>query len=229
MEFEHGRMIIGETCIDAKVEKGFLRCIEKLIFEARTMIETKIDSDPFFGLTYDPYSPSAKDEEVVKWMCESSIKANVGPMAAVAGAIDRYVMEHLISSGCEHAILDNDGDIAMISNDPVVTILYSGEEDLPLLTITLEPCGEMLSICTSSSKVGHSVSLGNCSLASVISYDPALADACATRLGNLCKISPENGVEEVNSIEGIIGCFVINNDQIALCGNFPIDGLIQEK
>lgn len=229
MEFEHGRIIVGETCIDAKVEKGFMHCIERLIVEARTIIERRIDSDPFFGLTYGPYPPSAEDEEIVKWMCGSSVKANVGPMAAVAGAVDRYIMEELISSGCRYAILDNDGDIAMISDDPVITVLYSGEEDLPLLTTTLEPSGEMLSVCTSSSKIGHSVSLGNSSLASVISHDPALADACATRLGNLCKISPESGVEEVDSIEGVVGCLAISNGRIALCGNFPIDGLTPEK
>ena len=225
MQTEHGRIIVNETCIDAKVEKGFLRMVEDLIVEARSQILKKIDSDPFFGTTYDPYKASTKDEKIVQWMCDASSAADVGPMAAVAGAVDRYVLEALVSMGCGYIVLDNDGDVAMKCNVPVVAVLYSGDEDVPLISSTLEPEGEMLSICTSSGKIGHSVSFGNSSLASVISRDPVLADACATRLGNLCTSSPENAVEQVCSIANVIGCFAAVNGQVAMCGDFPIDGL----
>ncbi len=225
VQTEHGRIIVNETCIDAKVEKGFLRKVEGLIVEARSQILEKIDSDPFFGTTYDPYEASSKDEKIVQWMCDASSAAEVGPMAAVAGAVDRYVLEALVSAGCGYIVLDNDGDIAMKCNDPVLAILYSGDEEVPLISSTLEPEGEMLSICTSSGKIGHSVSFGNSSLASVISQDPTLADACATRLGNLCRSSPEDAVERVCSVDGVIGCFAAVNRQVAVCGDFPIDGL----
>ena len=225
MHIEHGRIIVGETCIDAKVEEGFLRRIEPLIAEARTQIESKIDSDPFFGLTYEPYSASPDDGIVVRWMCAASEKADVGPMAAVAGAVDRYVAESIAAEGCGYIVLDNDGDIAMLTDSPVSVLLYPGDEGFPLLSATLEPDGSMLSICTSSGKVGHSVSLGECSLASVISGDSALADACATRLGNLCKGPIDLAAEEVGSIAGVQGCFAVDGDSVAISGYFPLDGL----
>ena len=211
VQTEHGRIIVGETCIDARVEKGFLKKVEDLIAEARSQIMEKIDSDPFFGTTYDPYKASAKDENIIRWMCDASSAPEVGPMAAVAGAVDRYVLEALASEGCRYIALDNDGDVAMKCDDPVVAILYSGDEEIPLISSTLEPKGGMLSICTSSGKIGHSVSFGNSSIASVISRDPVLADACATRLGNLCASAPENAVERVCSIDGVIGCFATVN------------------
>lgn len=225
VQTEHGRIIVNETCIDAKVEKGYLCMVETLIAEARSQIEDKIDSDPFFEVTYEPYTPSANDERIVRWMCDASSAADVGPMAAVAGAIDRYVLEALTSAGCGHIILDNDGDTAMLCDDPVVVILYSGDEDMPALSSTLEPRGEMLSVCTSSGRIGHSISFGSSSMASVISRDPALADACATRLGNLCRGDPGHATELVCSIDGVIGCFAVDDGHVALCGDFPIDEL----
>lgn len=227
MRTEHGRIIVGETCIDARVQEGFLRKVEMLIAEARWQIESKIRTDPFFGLTYEPCAPSRYDDTVVEWMCSASMTAGVGPMAAVAGAIDRYVAESLAADGCENLILDNDGDVAMMCNDPVKVLIYPGDKALPLMSATLEPEGSMLSICTSSGRIGHSISLGDCSIASVVSRDPALADACATRLGNLCKGPIDLAVEDVGSIIGVQGCLVADRDCVAIFGDFPLEGLMR--
>lgn len=223
MEIEHGRFIIGETCIDATVEKGYLQDVEDFIVEARGQILSKIQSDPFFEITYDPYKVDPDDTELIKLMCRSSEKAGVGPMATVAGAIDCYILERLSDLGCRHVILDNDGDIAMLSDTEVTVGMYSGLDDMPLLVATLNPCGKPLGVCTSSGRVGHSVSLGDSDMATVIACNAALADACATKLGNLCSGDLSRAVEDVCAIDGVMGCFAICDGKIAKCGEFNMD------
>lgn len=225
MMVEYGRFVIGETCIDATVEKGYLCKIDDLITEAREQIENKIESDPFFKFTYDPYKANSNDSALIKSMCESSLKAGVGPMASVAGAIDDYVLQGLSDIGCRHAVLDNDGDIVVLSDGDVVIGLYSGLDDLPLFTTTLKSNGSPLGICTSSGKIGHSVSLGDSDMATVIACDAALADACATKLGNLCSGDVSDAVESIYSIEGVVGCLAVCDGRIAKCGEFDIDGM----
>ena len=63
--------------IDAAVE-GIIR--------ARQAVERCIAGDPFFGATFEPYTPESEDPVVLR-MVSAAMKAGVGPMAAVAGAI----------------------------------------------------------------------------------------------------------------------------------------------
>lgn len=225
MNLEHGRFVIGETCIDATVEFGYLKYVENLITEARSEILEKISKDSFFELTYSPYPSNDDDPETIRLMCESSERADVGPMASVAGAIDYHVMRGLSEKGCRRMILDNDGDLGIISDIDVNIGLYTGLDEIPLFTITVNSKGKPLGVCTSSGKIGHSVSLGNCDMATVIADNPVLADACATKLGNLCIDNPERAVEMIYSIDGVRGCMAVCNGVVAKCGDFEINEL----
>lgn len=218
---ENTLVVIGETRIQATVEQGFTESLKNLILEARRQIESMIAADPFFQMTYAPYPMKDTYGPIISKMCEAAAKADVGPMAAVAGAIDGYVLDRLIENGCRHAVLDNDGDIAMISDSPVRIGLCASLDGIPDMGITLHPDGEPLSICTSSGRIGHSVSLGNSDLASVIAYDPALADACATALGNSAASDPIRESERICAIEGVVGCLLIADGDAVICGDFP--------
>lgn len=222
MGLEHGRIVVGETCIDATVESGFLASVEDLIFECRTAIESKIASDPFFGSTYDPYPMCDTDPVPVKWMCMASAAAGVGPMAAVAGTVNRYVMEKLRSMGCGHIVLDNDGDLAITSDRSMTVGIYTGSDRFPLIPLEIDPAPEGVGICSSSGNVGHSVSLGSSDSATVIARDPSLADACATRLGNMSDHDPADACEEICAVDGVIGAILISEDVISVCGDVLI-------
>ena len=71
--------------------------------------------------------------------------------------------------------------------------------------------------------MGHSLSFGDCELATVVAKDAALADSAATLVCN--SISSENNVEQVlekvGQIEGIGGILVVKNNRIGLWGNLP--------
>ena len=53
----------------------------------RIEIEQFIRKDKFFQVTFKPYKCPNNAPEIIKKMCESSERLNVGPMATVAGII----------------------------------------------------------------------------------------------------------------------------------------------
>ena len=95
-----------QSHIDAAVE-GIIR--------ARQAVERCIAGDPFFGATFEPYTPES-DEPVVLRMVSAAKKAGVGPMAAVAGAIAWSGIEAMKEAGAGMGVVDNGGDIALFSD-----------------------------------------------------------------------------------------------------------------
>jgi ApbE superfamily uncharacterized protein (UPF0280 family) len=111
-------------------------------------------------------------------------------MAAVAGAIAEYVGRALLPLS-EEVIVENGGDIFIFSKRERLAAVYAGDSPLSgRLAVALKPRGGpgtagAFGVCHSSGTVGHSLSFGKADAALVISEDCALADAAATRLGNL--------------------------------------------
>ncbi len=66
--------------------------------------------------------------------------------------------------------------------------IFSGTEKLNNeLAFVIEEADTPLAICSSSGRMGHSTSLGNCDLATLVAKGAALADAAATQAANLVK------------------------------------------
>ena len=89
--------------------------------------------------------------------------------------------------------------------------------------MTVDPAGGC-GVCTSSGTVGHSLSLGRADAAMVLARDCALADAAATRLGNLAAGPDEleAALAEVCAIDGVVGALLITGDRIGIKGNITI-------
>ena len=84
--------------------------------------------------------------------------------------------------------MDNGGDIYLKAVEPVIVALGTGTTKLAdRLAFRVQPQETPISICSSSGKMGHSMSLGLCDLATIVAKDAALADAAATQAGNLVK------------------------------------------
>jgi ApbE superfamily uncharacterized protein (UPF0280 family) len=213
---------IAETAVTIICDRKFIKIAKDAIFEARSQIELKISKDAFFGTTYDPYAASPDDGCVVKRMCLASLSANVGPMAAVAGAIAEYAVGKMKDAGCKYAIVDNGGDIALFTDRDVFIGMYAdvnGER----LSLRIPATKHILGVCSSSASVGPSVSFGRTEISTVISNNVTLADACATRLGNLVKNADtmEEALEDVCGIDGVIGCLAYCDGMLAMCGDVP--------
>lgn len=218
------RIVMGETCVDVTADARFLRLAEPAAAEARRAVESRIAEDPFFGTTYSPYPASPGDHPVVRSMCEASVAASVGPMAAVAGAIASHVVEAMREAGCAYAIADNGGDVTVLSDREISVGIGTGDPGMPAFAISVGPTDGIVGVCSSSARVGHSVSLGGSDVCTVVAEDVALADACATALGNMAGSGADLGesAERIRSIPGVVGCLAVAGGKVSVCGDIRI-------
>ena len=211
-----------ETIATIVCDPEFLGTVKKGIFDARDIIESKIADDPFFGITYDPYPVSSGDEPLIRRMCNASVLACVGPMAGVAGAVAVYAVEKARDAGAKEAIVENGGDIAFLSDKRRPIGLFADHPVLKDVAFDMY-CDHITGICSSSAKIGPSVSLGNSDVCTVFSDDVILADCCATALGNYVtgEDAVEGALERIAAVEGVRGCMAVCGGKVAVCGDVP--------
>ncbi len=196
---------------------------KKAMLEARKRIEDFIKRDPFFYSTLEPYDCQG---EIVERMCRASKLAGVGPMAAVAGTIAEYAVERMVEEGASFAVVDNGGDIAMRIDEPLTIGVYAGSEKS--IAFRVYPEDGIKAVCTSSGRIGPSISFGDADAATVFGYDASVADAFATALGNV--IRTDYGKQEIEEAlesfwEGarryVTAAVVIKDGVIAMAGDVP--------
>jgi hypothetical protein len=198
--------------------------VTREIVRQRAILEAYIRQHPRFHHSLEPVAISADAPEVAQRMARAASTVGVGPMAAVAGAMAQIAVEAAIKAGAEEAIVDNGGDIFLRTVDSVIIRLYPGEsEQIGRLAFSLQACDTPLSICSSSGKMGHSLSLGKCDLATVVAKDAALADAAATLAANLVRSvsDVEPALNRIVSIEGISGVMIVKDGHTGLAGKLP--------
>ena len=216
---------IGETAVTVISDEEFISVAEQAVFEARERILRKISEDPFFMTTYDPYPVSEKDDDLIRRMCEASSTADVGPMAGVAGAVAVFAVEKMCQAGASYAIVENGGDIAMKIDRDITVGVFQDDERFRDIAFRVSKREGIFGICSSSAKIGPSVSLGRTSISTVFSDDVILADACATALGNLIRDGGQqemsSALETIGRKEGVEGCISISDGLMAMFGNVP--------
>ena len=144
-------------------------------------------------------------------------------MAAVAGAVSEYVGRAL-SAFTSDVIIENGGDIFLCSGKERLVAVHAGSSPLSgLLAVAVKPQNG-LGVCTSSGTVGHSFSFGKADAALIIAKDCALADAAATRFGNLIKtaVDIEPALDEIMSISGISGALAVIGDKMGVKGEVEL-------
>jgi uncharacterized protein len=122
---------------------------------------------------------------IVQMMARAARRAEVGPMAAVAGTISQLSMGFLLKNGANYAVVDNGGDIAIRTDKDVVVGLYSGLSSLSgEIGFKIKHRKTPMGICTSSGTVGHSINFGWADSATVFADEASVADALATSIAN---------------------------------------------
>jgi len=214
---------VRETAVTIIGPEELIPLAKEAIFLARESVENAIRADPYFVTSFDPL-PYRGDALVIKRMCDAASKAGVGPMAAVAGTIAWSAVEAMKKAGAKMAVVDNGGDIALVCDRPLTVSLYSGGP-LKGLGLRVEPTDNIQGICSSSAKIGPSISLGCSNICTVLSNDVSLADACATALGNMVKdeneASLKDSVRGIARIPGVQGAIANVGGTLALCGKVP--------
>ena len=212
----------------------FISAISDLSMEAgaavracRADIEAFIESTPKFAGSLEPYDVPENAPEIVKRMAAAGRDAGVGPMAAVAGAVAEFVGRALMLKSPD-IIVENGGDIFIAATAPRRLSIYAGSSLLSnKIRVVIKPEMTPLGICASSGTVGHSVSFGRADAAVVMSPDTALADAWATRIGNMVSgpADLEKALAAAQNASGLTGVLIIVGDKLAVWGNVELDPL----
>ncbi|MBN2039452.1 MAG: UPF0280 family protein [Spirochaetes bacterium] len=190
----------------------------------RKLLEDYIRRHQEFMTSLSPVKLLSDAPEIVRRMHNASILTGLGPMASVAGCIAQISVEAIPVEGCKNAIVENGGDIYLDIDKTVTVGLYAGINSIAdKLAFKINRDHLPVAICSSSSKMGHSISFGNCDLVTVFSKDASLADSAATMACNLVKT--EDDIEDVlnltMNIKGISGIMILKDKKIGLQGELP--------
>jgi len=194
------------------------------IVRQRGILEDYIKRHADFRRSLEPLELLPGAPEVAERMARAARLVGVGPMAAVAGAMAQSAAQAGLQAGAAEAIVENGGDIYLKAAKPVIIALVTGAAKLAArLALALKPEETPISICSSSGKMGHSMSLGKCDLATVVAADAALADAAATAAANLVRTieDVDPALERIAAIAGVDGVIIVKDDRIGLAGNLP--------
>ncbi len=141
--------------------------------------------------------------------CQPHASAFVTPMAAVAGAVAEYVLEHMIA-GCDlsRAYVNNGGDIAVhLGVGQSFTCGLVPDLHLPALCgqVSLRAESTARGIATSgracSGQGGRSFSLGIADAVTVLADTAAAADVAATLIANAVDLPDHPSVTRVPAFE----------------------------
>jgi ApbE superfamily uncharacterized protein (UPF0280 family) len=215
---------VGETDLYIKARQRLVGEALRLIREARTEIESYIGKHPEFRNSLAPLPLNDSAPALVKEMMEAGTKAQVGPMAGVAGAIAEYVGRGLRMHSSE-IIVENGGDLFLTAEQPVTVDIFAGPSPLSRrIGFKLYPSHMPLGVCTSSGSVGPSFSFGNADAVTVISPYTTLADAMATAIAN--KINSEDSIfpvlETTKDAPGITAVLIIVGDKLGVWGDLEM-------
>ena len=204
--------------------------VTRRILEDRHHLEAYIRNFPEFASSLIPLAlPSSingldRTPEAAGRMHRASLACGLGPMAAVAGTMAQLAAEESRRSGSAESIVENGGDLYLDCLRPVTLGLYTGSNQrFGPLALVISPSMMPLAVCSSSGRMGHSLSLGDADVVTVFSKNASLADAAATLGGNLVKSEEDIQavLKRLMEIEGIEGVLIVRDDKFGTAGAVP--------
>jgi len=193
----------------------------------RKSLERYIEYRPDYKSSLEPIDVEDDAPRVVKLAAFSAELADVGPMAAIPGALAEIAVEDMVRQGSSVSLVENGGEIACISNKPINVGIYAGPSPLSgRIGFQLLSDDSPIGIATSSATVSHALSFGNADAAIVIARSAALADAAATAVCNAVKgfdaeASVQSGLEVAETIPKVRAAVVIRGRYIGKIGKLP--------
>ena len=202
--------------------------LKRYVFSIRRDLKNYVLRNRDFLLSFEPIKVEENVPLIIKTMVEASEISDVGPMACVAGTISQLSLSYLMNEGSKYSIVENGGDIAIINDEEVLCGIYSNNEVLGNdIAFRINPRSNPLGICSSSGKIGHSISFGDADSVCVISKSAAFSDGLATRIANdiLGESSEDkiaNGLECCeNYREFFDGVLIISDSHVGSIGRLP--------
>ncbi len=222
--FKENFTLKESQCTILSDQQKAIQAAKESIRRNRRELEIYVEAHPKFLYTLKPFPPPEKPL-VAKLMALAGEKADVGPMAAVAGVIADLAVNDMTQTGCEIAVVEDGGEISAQSNIPVDVAVAAGEEPLSKrfgFRLIDFPIG----LATSSGRFSHALSFGDAEAATVFCTSAGLADAAATAVGNVVKgedvqMAIKAGISKGLSIGGVDGVLIIYKGQVGTAGRIP--------
>jgi len=225
LEKESNVTLISES------KTAILEAKESLI-DNRLILEKFIKKNNKFLTSFSPIKIKT-EYEIINLMSEASVICDVGPMAAVAGAL-ADIMLRVMKVGDDKdklpakiALVENGGEIAVNSEENMKIALYAGFNELNLnIGFMIEKKDCPIGIGTSSATIGHAISLGQADAVTIFAKNATLADCAATRIANLVKgfdieKSIKDALDAAEDINGVSGVFISRGNKIGQVGKLP--------
>ena len=215
------RVKVETTDLYIKTKENLSLQAKKIVEKFRAETKKHIKKQKSFLTSLEPVKRLEKSFPLIDRMYSASEAANVGPMAAVAGAIAEAVGEKLLEDTPE-AIIENGGDIFLHLAEPAVITIFAGDSPFSgKIALKIDSCRTPLGVCTSSGSVGGSLSFGIADAVTIISRDTATADAVATGTANLIKSDKNfhDAMEYAMDIRDVSGVIIIYQNKIAAKGD----------
>jgi len=214
----------GESDLSISAERPLREAAERALRVVRSELKGYLARDPEFERALEPREGKEEAPEIVGQMVEAARVCGVGPMAAVAGAVAEVVGRALLAES-EQVIVENGGDIFLLTKAPRIVAIYAGQSPLSgSVGVRVSRVGQPLGVCTSSGTVGHSLSFGRADAAVVLAESAALADAAATAMGN--RVRGAEDIEPVlvwlRGIEGMLGGAVVVGERLGVWGEVEL-------
>lgn len=178
------RILVKQTNLLVSGFRDLKEEAEILVRRYRQQIEDYMERHPSYEKMFTPVKRNPFAPRIISSMIEAASRANVGPMAAVAGAIAEYVGHGLLPYSRD-VIVENGGDLFVRTKVKREMLLLAESSDFAGIKIAIQPSEKPIGVCTSSGKLGHSMSYGKADAVMVIGPTPSMADAAATGIANL--------------------------------------------
>ena len=215
---------IKETDLYIKATQDLRESAYQSILRYRYQLEQYILTHPEFFTSLVPLGEDEFAPAIVRRMIWAGRCSDVGPMAAVAGAMAEAVGHDLLRESPE-VMVENGGDIFLRSSKEVKIGIFAGASPLSFrIGLRIPGADEPRGVCTSSGTVGPSLSFGRADAVCVLADSAALADAAATAVGNVVRspLDLERGLEKARAIEGLTGVVIILGDKLAAWGKIKL-------
>ncbi len=223
------RVVVKDTDLLIKVDRASYSIeleqkAERKTMFFRTQLEEYIALDPDFKTTLTPHIGLSATPPIGLTMLQAGNQCNVGPMAAVAGAMAEAVGKYL-RRYVQEVIVENGGDLYIDTAKDCTVGIFAGKSLFSnKVALRVPIAAQPLGICTSSGTVGPSLSFGKADAVVITATSAALADAAASAVGNVVqtKADVKTGVDLAKTIAGLRGAVVIKDDQMAAWGDVEI-------
>jgi ApbE superfamily uncharacterized protein (UPF0280 family) len=218
------RVEIEESDLFISAKSSLYEKAKDILTEVRDQIKNYISIDPEFRTSFRPYKVKKDAPKIIKEMAEAAGLFNVGPMAAVAGAVAEYTAKKLLKYSRE-IIVENGGDIYVAGNKSRTILVYAGNSPLSnKIGLRIYPEKGNLGVCASAGSFGHSFSYGKADAVIVVSDSAIYSDAAATALGNEIASVKDFArvIEKVKKFKKIKGTILIKGKEMAVWGDLEL-------